>query len=172
MKELWNFSYFLGLEIIHSTYDPYISQAKYASELLSWAGLTNSKTIDTLVELNVQLTPLARKPLSNPSLYNLLVGSPVYLTITRWDISYVVHYASVLCILRYMKDFIFHSLFTLLSLLLFSMLSLIPIGQEISLIEVQPLVIAFFLVLLWFLGETRNKPLWPAPVLKWTIVPL
>ena len=27
-----------------------------------------------------------------------------------------------------------------------------------------PLVIVFFLILLWFLSETRNKPLWPAPI--------
>ena len=61
---------------------------------------------------------------------------------------------------------------TLLSLPLFSVHSLMLIRQEILLIEGQPLVIAFFLVLLWFLGEARNKLLWPAPVLKQNIVPL
>ncbi|RVX06473.1 Retrovirus-related Pol polyprotein from transposon RE1 [Vitis vinifera] len=55
------------------------------------AGLTDSKTVDTLVELNVHLTPSGGKPLSNPSLYIRLVGSLVYLTVTRPDISYVVH---------------------------------------------------------------------------------
>ena len=83
MKDLGHLSYFFDLEITHSTDGLYITQAKYASELLSRVRLTDSNTVDTLVELNVQLTPLARKPLSNPSLYNLLVGSPVYLTITR-----------------------------------------------------------------------------------------
>ena len=35
MKDLGHLKYFLGLEIIHSTYGLYITQVKYASELLS-----------------------------------------------------------------------------------------------------------------------------------------
>ena len=57
MKDLGHFSYFLGLEITHSTDGFYITQAKYASKLLSQAGLTDSKTVDTPVELNAHLTP-------------------------------------------------------------------------------------------------------------------
>ena len=91
MKDLRHFSYFLGLEITYSTNGLYITQAKYASELLSRARLTDSKTVDTPVKLNAHLTPTEGKPLSNPSLYIHLVGSLVYLTVTRPDISYVVH---------------------------------------------------------------------------------
>ena len=124
MKDLGHLNYFLGLEITHSTDGLYITQAKYASNLLSQAGLTDSKTVDTPVELNAHLTPLGGKPLSNPSLYRRLVGSLVYLTVTRSDISYAVHqvsqylsaprsthYAAVLRILRYLKGTIFHGLF-------------------------------------------------------------
>ena len=124
MKDLGNLSYFLGLEIIHSTNRLYITQAKNASELLCRAGLTDSKTVDTLVELNAHLTPSRGKPLSNPSLYRCLVGSLVYLTVIRLDISYAVHqvsqylfaprlthYVAVLHILRYLKGTLFHCLF-------------------------------------------------------------
>ena len=69
MKDLGKLSYFLGLEITYSTDGLYITQAKYASELLSRVGLTNSKTVDTPVKLNAHLTHLRGKPLSNPSLY-------------------------------------------------------------------------------------------------------
>ena len=94
MKDLGHLSYFLGLEITHSTDGLYISQAKYASELLSRAGLTDSKTIDTSVKLNMPLTPTEGKPLSNPSLFRRLVGSLVYLTVTHPEISYAVHQVS------------------------------------------------------------------------------
>ena len=69
MKDLGHLSYFLGLEITHSTNGLYITQAKYASDLLSRVGLTDSKTVDTPVELIAHLTPSRRKPFSNPSLY-------------------------------------------------------------------------------------------------------
>ena len=94
MKDFGHLSYFLGLEITHSTDGLYITQAKYASNLLSRAGLTDSKIVDTLVELNAHLTLSRWKPLSNPSLYRRLVGNLVYLIVTRPDISYVVHQVS------------------------------------------------------------------------------
>ena len=56
MKDFGHLSYFLGLKITHSTDGIYITQAKYASDLLSRAGLVDIKTVDTLVELNAHLT--------------------------------------------------------------------------------------------------------------------
>ena len=94
MKDLGHLSYFLDLEITHSTDGLYITQAKYDSDLLSRAELTDNKTVDTPIELNAHLTPSERKPLSNLSLYRRLVGSLVYLTVTRPNISYVVHQVS------------------------------------------------------------------------------
>ena len=94
IKDLGHLNYFLSLEITHSTDGLYITQAKYASELLSRARLIDSKIVDTLVELNAHLTPTGGKPLSNPSLYRRLVDSLVYLTVTRPNISYAVHQVS------------------------------------------------------------------------------
>ena len=124
MKDLGYLNYFLGLEITHSTDGLYITQTKYAAELLSWAGLIDNKTIDTPVEFNAHLTPSGGKPLSNPSLHRRLVGNLIYLIVTRPDISYDVHqvsqylsaprstyYATVLRILRYLKGILFHGFF-------------------------------------------------------------
>ena len=58
MKDFGHLSYFLGLEITNSTDLFHITQAKYTFELLSQAGLTNSKTIDTPIELKAHLTLL------------------------------------------------------------------------------------------------------------------
>ncbi|XP_030925549.1 uncharacterized protein LOC115952509 [Quercus lobata] len=122
-KDFGHLSY-LGLKITHSTDGLYITQVKYASELLSKAGLTDSKTVDILVELKAHPTLLGGKPFSNPSFYRRLVGSLVYLTVTHLYISYAVHqvsqylstlrsthYAVVLRILRYLKGTLFHGLF-------------------------------------------------------------
>ena len=61
---------------------------------MSQVRLTDSKIVDTSVELNAHLTPTRGKPLYNPSLYRRLVGSLVKLTVTRPDISYAVHQVS------------------------------------------------------------------------------
>ena len=94
MKGLRHLSYFLGLEITHFTDGLYITQAKYTSELLSQVGLTDSKTVNTQIDLNAHLTPSGGKPLSSPSLYRCLVGSLVYFTVTRPNISYVIYQVS------------------------------------------------------------------------------
>ena len=56
MKDFGHLSYFLSLEITHSIDGLYITQAKYAYEVLSQVGLIDSITVDTPVELNAQLT--------------------------------------------------------------------------------------------------------------------
>ena len=45
MKDLGLLSFFLGLEILYDQSVYYLSQAKYTSDLVSCAGLTNSKTM-------------------------------------------------------------------------------------------------------------------------------
>uniref|UniRef100_A0A2N9GUY8 Integrase catalytic domain-containing protein n=1 Tax=Fagus sylvatica TaxID=28930 RepID=A0A2N9GUY8_FAGSY len=123
MKDLGHLSYFLGLEVSSDSTGYYLSQAKYASDLLSRAGLTDTKVVSTPLEMNARLTPLDGTPLSDATLYRQLVGSLVYLTVTRPDIAHAVHlvsqflsaphsthYAAVLHILRYIKGTMFHGL--------------------------------------------------------------
>ncbi|XP_052107967.1 uncharacterized mitochondrial protein AtMg00810-like [Arachis duranensis] len=124
MKDLGSLSYFLGLEVISTDDGIYLSQAKYASNLLARAGITDSRTESTPIEPNVRFTPMDGTALDNPTLYRQLVGGLVYLTVTRPDIAYPVHvlsqflsaprtthYAAVLRILRYVKGTLFHGLY-------------------------------------------------------------
>ena len=123
MKDLGTLSYFLGIEVTSSSDGYYLSQAKYASNLLSKAGLTDSKTISCRLELNVKLNAIDGEPFSEATLYRQLVGSLIYLIVTCLDLAYVVHlvsqfmpalcsthYVAVLCILRYIKGTLFHGL--------------------------------------------------------------
>jgi hypothetical protein len=124
MKDLGPLNYFLGLEISSSSDGYYLTQTKYISDLLSRANLTDSKIVDTPAELNTRLTPYDGEPLRDFTLYRHLVGSLVYLTVTRPDISYAVHqvsqfmaaprsthFSAVLRILRYLKGTLFHGLY-------------------------------------------------------------
>jgi len=86
MKDLGTLSYFLGLEISSSSDGFYLTQAKYISDLLSRANLTDCKIVDTPTELNTRLNLQDGKPLRDLTLYLHLVGSLVYLTVTRPDI--------------------------------------------------------------------------------------
>ena len=55
MKEFGHLSYFLGLEITYST------DGFHPSKFLFRAGLIDSKTVNTPIELNAYSTPLAEE---------------------------------------------------------------------------------------------------------------
>ncbi|XP_031378196.1 uncharacterized protein LOC116193596 isoform X1 [Punica granatum] len=57
MKDLGPLSYFLGLEVTCGKDGYYLSQIKYASDLLSRAQFTDSKVTSRLLDYNVELTP-------------------------------------------------------------------------------------------------------------------
>ncbi|KAL4021656.1 hypothetical protein IC575_020462 [Cucumis melo] len=93
-KDLGTLNYFLGLEILSSSNDYYLSQAKYASDLLSRSSITDSITSSTPLDPNVRLTPFDGVLLDDSTLYRKLVDSLIYLTVTRLNITYVVHIVS------------------------------------------------------------------------------
>ena len=113
IKDLGPLNYFLGIEVSSSADGYYLTQAKYTSDLISRANITDSKIVDTPIEYNCRLNSHDGESLSDATLYRQLVGSLIYLTVTRPDISYAVHivsqfmaaprsphYAAVLRILR------------------------------------------------------------------------
>lgn len=123
MKDLGLLSYFLGLEVTSNHSGYYLSQAKYATDLLSRVGLTDNKIVTTSIEINAKFDDKDGTLLSNPTLYRQLVGSLVYLTVTRPNIAYAIHivsqfmiaprtphFAAILRIFRYVKGTLFHGL--------------------------------------------------------------
>ncbi|XP_062085785.1 uncharacterized mitochondrial protein AtMg00810-like [Humulus lupulus] len=124
MKDLVSLRYFLGIEVAYSPRGYILSQSKYIADILDPARLSDARTFDTPLELNARYSLSDGVALSDPSLYRTLVGSLVYLTITRPDIAYAVHivsqfvaspttvhWAAVLRILRYLRGTQFQSLF-------------------------------------------------------------
>lgn len=83
----------------------------------------DNKTADKPLEPNAKIHEIDGELLKDATLYRQLVGSLVYLTVTRLDISYSVHvvsqfmssprsthYDAVLYILRYVKGTLFNAL--------------------------------------------------------------
>ena len=90
MKDLGNLHYFLGLKVTQSLQGLFLSQVKYARDILIRAELHDSKPIATSMVVSHHLTfdgPLFH----SPTIYRSLVGSLQYLTITRPDITHEVN---------------------------------------------------------------------------------
>jgi hypothetical protein len=83
MKDLTTLSYFLGLDVTLGADGYYLSQAKYASNLLFRADLKDSKIVSSHLETNVKLIAIDGKPLLDATLYMQLVGNLIYLTMSR-----------------------------------------------------------------------------------------
>ncbi|GAB2269615.1 hypothetical protein Dimus_038779 [Dionaea muscipula] len=94
MKDLGTLTYFLGLEVHRSSKGIFLNQNKYTQDLIALAKLQDSTSVATPMEMNVKLTRDDGNDLPDPTEYRQLVGSLIYLTITRPDISYVVHIVS------------------------------------------------------------------------------
>uniref|UniRef100_A0ACD5V8W4 Uncharacterized protein n=1 Tax=Avena sativa TaxID=4498 RepID=A0ACD5V8W4_AVESA len=94
MTDLGPLRYFLGIEVSSTSDGFYISQEKYIQDLLARAALGDERTIETPMELNIKIQPTNGDPLLDPTRYRHLVGSLVYLAVTRPDISYPVHILS------------------------------------------------------------------------------
>ena len=124
MSDLGPLRYFLGIEVSSTSDGFFISQEKYIQDLLARAALTDERTVETPMELNVHLRATDGDPFLDPTRYRHLVGSLVYLAVTRPDISYPVHilsqfvsaptsvhYSHLLRVLRYLRGTISHRLF-------------------------------------------------------------
>ena len=94
MKDLGQLTYFLGLEVHHRASGIFVNQHKYIQDLITLASLEDTSFVDTPMEVNVKCRKDEGDLLDDPTLYRRLVGSLIYLTTTRPDISYVVQQVS------------------------------------------------------------------------------
>jgi hypothetical protein len=90
MTDMGPLHFFLGLEISQDASDIKLSQAKYARDLLERFHMTDCKSAPTPFLSGVKLEDGGETPLVESTLYKQLVGSLLYFTHSRLDLSYAV----------------------------------------------------------------------------------
>jgi hypothetical protein len=90
MMELGLLHLFLGLDISQDTSGIKLSQAKYERDLLERFHMTDCKSAPTPFLSGVKFEDGRETPLVENTLYKQLVGSWLYLTHSRPDLSYIV----------------------------------------------------------------------------------
>ena len=90
MSMIGELTHFLRLQIRQQDSSIFLSQSKYAKILVKILGLESASSVRTLMSLNVKLTVNLLGKSVDPSLYRNMIGSLLYLTVSRPDISYSV----------------------------------------------------------------------------------
>ncbi|GJX51141.1 ribonuclease H-like domain-containing protein [Tanacetum coccineum] len=115
MTDLGALNYFLGISVVRHPTGLFLSQKKYARQLLERAHMVNCNPSRTPIDTDSKLGPDG-VPVQDPTLYRSLAGGLQYLTFTRPDLSYAVqqvclymhdprepHFAALKRIMRYVQ---------------------------------------------------------------------
>ncbi|GJY98781.1 ribonuclease H-like domain-containing protein [Tanacetum coccineum] len=89
MTDLGALNYFLGISVVRHPTGLFLSQKKYARQLLERAHMVNCNPSRTPIDTDSKLGPDG-VPVQDPTLYRSLAGGLQYLTFTRPDLSYAV----------------------------------------------------------------------------------
>jgi len=116
MKDLGELCYFLNIMVLQSPKQIWLLQRQYALNKLSEYGMMSCKPISIPLEQNVKLNVDEKDLVDDTTMYRCIVGSLIYMTITRPYLSYAVgmvsqfmqtprkpHLDAMRCILRYIK---------------------------------------------------------------------
>ncbi|XP_057443849.1 uncharacterized mitochondrial protein AtMg00810-like [Lotus japonicus] len=121
MSDMGELSYFLGIEFLRTEKGVFMSQKKYALEVLKRFNLLDCNYVTTPVDCGIVLTKADTGKAVDSTMYKQIVGSLRYLCCSRPEISYGVglvsrfmenpkesHFMAAKRILRYVKGTIDH----------------------------------------------------------------
>ncbi|XP_019100800.1 PREDICTED: uncharacterized protein LOC109132832 [Camelina sativa] len=101
MKDLGKLHYFLGIQIQYHEGGMFLSQQKYAEDLLAVAGMSTCASVATPLPQQLKrkspqsgnsAPPSHSTPFANPKYFRSLAGRLQYLTLTRPDLQFSVNY--------------------------------------------------------------------------------
>ena len=117
MKDLGHLKYFLGIEVSQSDKGIFLSQIKYALDLLHETGMSGCQPADTPIKEGLKFCVETNQVPVDKGRYQRLVGRLMYLAHTRPDLAYALsivsqfmhnpgeqHMNAVMRILRYLKS--------------------------------------------------------------------
>lgn len=84
--------FFLGIDVKHTADGFYLSQERYAKDILECAAMTNCKSVPTLIDAKGKLSTNGA-PIDDASSYHSLAGALMYLTVTRPDLAFAMQQA-------------------------------------------------------------------------------
>ena len=99
MTDLGKMKFFLGVEVTQNKEGIYISQRKYALEILQKFGMEHCNATKSPMVPGFKLTKDEGGAKVDPTQYKQMIGSLMYLTVSRPDLTYVVSLVS-----RYMEN--------------------------------------------------------------------
>jgi hypothetical protein len=88
---LGDLHYFLGVEVIKLESGLLLSQRRYISDLLKKTNMHEAKPITSPMASSSMLSAFTGDPMEDSSLYQSMVGSLQYLSLTRPDLSFAVN---------------------------------------------------------------------------------
>ena len=180
MKDLGSLKYFLGIEVSRSKKGIFLSQRKYALDLLQETGMSACQPSTSPMEEGLKLHSLKDQVPIDKGRYQRLVGRLMYLAHTRPDLAYALsivsqfmhnpceqHMNAVMHILRYLKSapgkgILFTKNGNHEDINVYQML----IGLEHWMIDDQCQVTSHLWVAILLHGEVKNKMSSPAQVQK------
>jgi len=124
MSMIGELNYFLGLQVKQTSEGIYISQSKYAKDLVKRFGLDGKSNASTPMSTSVKISDDLTNKQVDPTLYRSMIESLLYLTASQPNIAFSVgicarfqknpkesHLTAVKHIIRYVNDTLLYGIY-------------------------------------------------------------